>query len=239
MPKDDLLYDLANAMATDNEHLAAAALRKLRQVGYASLQEIDRASDWVLLAIPGIGVGYLAEVRRLTRSSWKPPSEQALRAANDFMTKAQLALRLWPVEALISAVQGLTPAVPSDHPADNRLALRLLSQAATRASCHCPVEELVEALRQAGNNRQPDGCQQESHSGPDAPAKRKRPKRYETNHFAYPISEREQIVEHFLAARAKGQIVNKNQWAQMNYQISSKTLLKYEREYEQARANGS
>ena len=63
--------------------------------------------------------------------------------------------------------------------------------------------------------------------------------RQETDHFAYPSSERQQIVEHYLAARAKGQIVNKNQWAQMNYQISSKTLLKYEREYEQARVNGS
>jgi hypothetical protein len=42
-------------------------------------------------------------------------------------------------------------------------------------------------------------------------------------------------VEHYRDARGKGQIVNKDRWAQTNYRISSKTLLSYEREFQDQR----
>lgn len=54
-------------------------------------------------------------------------------------------------------------------------------------------------------------------------------------HFSYPYRKRQQIVEHYRDARSKGQIVNKDRWAQTNYRITSKTLLSYEREFQNQR----
>jgi hypothetical protein len=251
MTKDNLLYDLAQAMAMSNRHLAAAALRKLGQAGYTSLEEIDRASDWVLLAIPGIGVGRLGEVRRLTRPDWQPPSEQAVKAADDFLATVQFALRFWPVEALVGVIQGSAPAVPVGQPVDKRLALDLLSQATNRAVYHCSIEDLVEALRQTrnghhdGRDRQAVGsssAQAETPKngqgnvptgGADRPS-RKRDAGRNNEHFAFLPDKRREIVQHYRAARESGQVVNKDSWADKNYGISGRTLLRYEREYEQA-----
>ena len=39
-------------------------------------------------------------------------------------------------------------------------------------------------------------------------------------------------MEHYRDARSKGQIANKDRWAQTNYRITSKTLLSYVREFQ-------
>lgn len=250
MVKDKLLYDLAQTMR--DKPLAATALRRLGRVGYASLEEIDRASDWVLLAIPGIGVGCLAELRRLTRPDWKPPSELAVKAVSDFMAAAQLALRLWPVETLIRVIRGSALATPASQPADRRFALDLLSQATGRASYYCPTEELVEALRQIGNG--PTGGEQQItvDGGGKAESQKRRqadvltgavdraPHKYNadgnSSHFAFPPGKRQEIVQHYLAACERGEVLNKDSWASEHYGISGRTLLRYERGYERAGA---
>ncbi len=227
--KDNMLYDLAEAVAIADELSTAAALRKLAQAGYGSLDEVDSASDWILLSIPGLGVGRLGAVRRLTRPDWQPPSPQAIKAVDRFLSAARLALRLWPVEALLGVVQGSSPSGAADKPADERLALELLSEATYSALCHCSTGELVETLRQLGHDRPVDARRL------DAPVEQGPAIRPETDHFAYPYRKRQQIVEHYRDARSKGQIVNKDRWAQTNYRITSKTLLSYEREFQDQR----
>ena len=135
--KDNVLYELAEAMAIADELSTATALRKLAQAGYGSLDEVDSSSDWILLSIPGLGVGRLGAVRRLTRPDWQPPSPQAIKAVDRFLSAARLALRLWPVEALLGVVQGSSLSRAADKPADERLALELLAEAAYSALCHC------------------------------------------------------------------------------------------------------
>ena len=116
MWKDNMLYNLAKAVAIDDELSTAAALRKLAQAGYGSLDEVDSASDWILLSIPGLGVGRLGAVRRLTRPDWQPPSPQAIKAMERFLSAARLALRLWPVEALLAVAQGSLPSGVANKP---------------------------------------------------------------------------------------------------------------------------
>ena len=227
--KGNMLYNLAKAVALDDELSTAAALRKLAQAGYGSLDEVDGASDWILLSIPGLGVGRLGAIRRLTRPDWQPPSPQAIKAMERFLSAARLALRLWPVEALLAVAQGSSPSGVANKPADERLALALLSEATYSALCHCSTGELIETLRQLGQNRLADARQ------PGAPVERELAIRPETDHFAYPYRKRRQIVEHYRDARSKGQIVNKDRWAQANYRITSKTLLSYEREFQDQR----
>jgi len=227
--KDNMLYKLAETVATADDLLTLVALRKLAQAGYTSLDEVDSASDWILLSIPGLGVGRLGAVRRLTRPDWQPPSPQAIKAADRFLVTAQFALRFWPVETLLGLVQGSAPAVSTDQPADGRLAVKLLSEATYSALCHCSAGELVETLRQLGGDHPVDARQ------PDAPVEREPVTRQETDHFAYRYYKRQQIVEHYRDARSKGQIVNKDRWAQANYRITSKTLLSYEREFQDHR----
>jgi hypothetical protein len=41
-------------------------------------------------------------------------------------------------------------------------------------------------------------------------------------------------VQQYRAARESGQVVNKDSWAEKNFGISGRTLLRYEREVEQA-----
>ena len=227
--KDSALYELAEAMAIVDELSTAVALRKLAQAGYGSLDEVESASDWILLSIPGLGVGRLVAVGKLTKPDWQPPSPQAIKAADRFLSAARLALRLWPVETLLGLVQGSPPAASADQPADQRLALELLSEATYSALCHRSTGELLETLRQLGQDRPVDARL------PDVPVEREPVTRQETDHFAYPHRVRQQIVGHYRDARSKGQIVNKDRWAQANYRITSKTLLSYERECQDRR----
>jgi hypothetical protein len=234
--KDNVLYELAETMAIADGLSTAVALRKLAQAGYGSLDEVDSASDWILLSIPGLGVGRLGAVRRLTRPDWQPPSPQAIKAVDRFLSAARLALRLWSVEALLGVVQGSSPLGAADRPADERLTLELLSEATYSALCHCSTGELVETLRQFGHDDYVDARQEPEPSRClDAPTGRGPVTRQETDHFAYPHCRRQQIVEHYRDARGKGQIVNKDRWAQVNYRITSKTLLSYEREFQDQR----
>ena len=52
---DNVLYELAQSMAADGGLAAAVALRKLAWAGYTNLDEVDSTSDWILLAIRGLG----------------------------------------------------------------------------------------------------------------------------------------------------------------------------------------
>ena len=133
---------------------------------------------------------------------------------------------------------------------ESRLALEIFSRAASRALVHCTASELAQLLSQSRNGHhlpEPDSSSQPSTR---VRSRRRKPceaaasnlltvsppkngSGRETNHFAYPRQERWEIVKHFRAARGRGQVQNKEQWAQANYNISSKTLLNYEREFEE------
>jgi hypothetical protein len=59
----------------------------------------------------------------------------------------------------------------------------------------------------------------------------KKPKKSNTGYFAHPLEKRKQIVNDFRVARAKGEVENKNAWAQSHHGITGKTLLSYEKEF--------
>jgi hypothetical protein len=251
--KNNVLYELAQAMATEDGHSAAVALRKLAQAGYGSLDEVDSASDWTLLSIPGLGVGRLGAVRRLTRLDWQPPSPQAVKAVSRFVSAAKLALRFWPPETLASLILGSRPVSSSGQPYERRLAIECFSRATHQALNHCRPGELVEIMRAARNGCQCPHLESYSVSGAQA-GSHKRPRREvpasttfkaaprqgnqtrETDHFAYPEHERRDIVRHYRAARERGEVQNKERWAHSNYSISARTLLSYEHEFPEDRA---
>lgn len=251
--EDNVLYQLAQTLAGGGHHSTAAALRLLAQAGYATLEQVDEVSDWVLLSIRGIGVGRLKEVRQLTRPDWQPPSPQAIHAANWFLSAAQFALRYWPLEALASLIRGSAPAGSNGGPVEKRLALDLFSQAVRKALYYCTAEELVRSLRQGAG--EPGGSADQADEVPPetvvevalpAPGHAESPAATSSNgnnavresdRFAHPRHKRFEIVEDYWAARGRGQVLNKENWARAHYHISSRTLLNYEREYEQAGAN--
>ena len=250
--KENVLYELAQAMATNDGHSAAVALRKLAQAGYGSLDEVDSASDWTLLSIPGLGVGRMGAVRRLTRSDWQPPSPQAVKAVSRFVSAAQVALRFWPLEALASLIRGPAPAKVTGGPVERRLALDIYSQAVHRALSYCPSQELIQILRLARNGRhrrsvrqgpeldsgtegQVEGIPSEQWGESGMETSRTEPSQddmpAESDRYAYSPRKRWKIVQHYRAVRDRGLIENKDRWAQSNYNITGRTLLNYEREF--------
>ena len=252
---DNMLYELAQTMTAGGRHSAATALRKLAQAGYTSLEQVDSTSDWILLPIPGIGTKRLAEVRRLSRSSWQPPSSQAIQATRWFLSATQFALRYWTPETLASLVRGLTAAKSPGGPADKQLAIDVFSEAARKAQRYCSVEELVQALWQVrlGCSESPSLAQQLP-SGPSLQPQASYGSQVETpasslpgmlreqedaaqdnDHFAHPRHKRIEIVRRYWIARENREIKNKDAWARTQYQISGKTLLCYEREFQDQR----
>ena len=250
---DNVLYQLAQTLADGGRHSTAAVLRLLVQAGYTTLGEVDTASDWVLLSIRGIGVRRLTEVRQLTRTDWQPPSAQAIHAANWFLSSVQFALRYWPPETLAALIRGSEPRIVNGAPIEKRLAIDVLSQAARKALHHCQADELVRALQQAGNGQ--DYLSSAGHrswygfaESAEAPAKRQdgaptpstdwsscqHGTGRDNDHFAFSLDKRREIVQQYRAARESGQVINKDSWADKNYGISGRTLLRYEREYERA-----
>lgn len=247
-----LLYELAQAMTAGKCHDTAVALRRLAQAGYTSLEQVDRAPDWVLLATPGLGVNRLRAVRQLTRSDWQPPSGRAVEAASRFLAAVRFALRFWPSNVLVEVIRGTIPASIPRRPAEKSLALRLFSQAAEAASNHCSKVELVQAIKLA---EAVGASAQQSQFNPTEPItppaetapsetealparsqegeRRRRPPKSKADsaHFAHPRKKRREIVQHYRAARDNEEITNKDLWAQEHYRISGKTLLKYEREF--------
>lgn len=251
MYSDNALYQLSNVLAAGGRHSTAIALRLLAQAGYTTLEHVDAVSDWVLLSIRGIGVTRLMEVRRLTRNDWQPPSAQSIQAANWFLAAAQFALRYWPPETLASVIRGSTLRVADGAPHDKRLAIDVFSHAVRQALRHCEAEELIQALRQADGG--PGECARqvgEAASGPriaveqaasklpssPAPELSMTPSdepgaAEDSDHFAHPRHKRLEIVEDYWAARERGLVQNKENWARSHYHISAKTLLNYEREF--------
>jgi hypothetical protein len=53
----------------------------------------------------------------------------------------------------------------------------------------------------------------------------------DSGHFHYPHAKRREIVRHFREDRQQGKVNNKETWAQTNYQITSRTLRHYEKEF--------
>ena len=248
----NLLWELAQTMTSRDSYPAAAALRKLAQAGYANLEEVDAVSDWVLLATPGIGVGRLGVVRRMIRPDWQPASRKTVEAAERFLTAARFALRFWPVEALASIVEGSMPELTTERPLEKRLALDVFCQATSKALSYCPPQELVEMLQQVSNGHHPgyagqhpelhhsSGAQteampheQQKGSGPETSGAEpdQDGTAAESDHYAYSPRRRREIVKHYRAAREQRQVANKDTWAQTNYSISGRTLLRYEQEY--------
>lgn len=251
--RDNVLYELAQSMASDGGLAAAVALRKLAWAGYTNLDEVDSTPDWILLAIRGLGVTRLGAVRRLTRPDWQPPSPNAVRAINRFLSAARLALRFWPAETLASVILGSEVVLPPDQPYERRLAVELLSRATHIALSYCRPDELMQIFRAAQNRcGRPDlelpsvsGVQArpQEHTPPSVPPStgctktfRKGSRARETDHFAYPERERWKIVQHYRAACERGEVLNKDSWASEHYRISGRTLLRYEGRYEQAEA---
>lgn len=245
--KANVLYELAQAMAT-NYGQSAIALRKLAQAGYGSLNEVNSTSDWMLLSIPGLGVGRLSAVRRLTRLDWQPPSPQAVKAVNRFVSAARLALRYWPPEALASLVQDSISVSPSRESYERRLTIECFSRATRHALNYSPPDELTEIVRMIRSDRQCPRIEPLSESdvevgphehqlqgvaasGERGTTDRRDDRSRETDHFAYPEQERRDIVRHYRAARERGEVRNKEQWAHANYSISARTLFNYEREF--------
>lgn len=244
----NVLYELAQAMATNDGQSAAVALRKLAQAGYGSLDEVDSASDWMLLSIAGLGVGRLGAVRRLTRLDWQPPSPQAVKAVNRFVSTARLALRYWPLETLASLIQDSLSVSASRESYERRLTIECFSRATRHALNYSPPGELAEIVRVIRGDRQcprieplsGSGMQAEPHehrlqgvaaSGERCTTDRREDRCRETDHFAYPEQERRDIVRHYRAARERSEVRNKEQWAHANYSISARTLFNYEREF--------
>jgi hypothetical protein len=242
-----MLYELAQNMVRDGEHTLAVALRKLARLGYASLEQVDQTSDWVLLAIPGMGVERLRAVRRLTRADWRPPSPAALKAADRFVASAQFALRFWSQETLSSQIE--CESMPGMIPSyEARLAMSLFGKSSRLVLRYCEPEELVQVLRglaaaAQGNtppevngcatpikvDRMPDDFEDSPKNG--ALSLTRCGRRGETDHFAYSREKRYAIVQHYRAARDRGKVRNKEAWAHERYNISSRTLLTYEREF--------
>jgi hypothetical protein len=242
-------------MTASGRHATAIALRRLAQAGYTSLEQVDNTSDWVLLAIRGIRAGRLGHVRRLCRPEWQPPSSQAIRASNWFMSATQHALRYWSPETLASVLRGSAPTPSSAASVDERLALDVFAQAARHAQRYCRAVELIQALRQASNTElehmplssdcdaipddQPgeaDHAQVETTSPDPAPViLHEGDAVQDSDHFAHPRHKRIEIVRRYWLAREKREIQNKDAWARSHYQITGKTLLSYEREFQDQR----
>lgn len=247
-----LLWELARNMASQDRCLAAAALRKLVPAGYATLAEVDAASDWVLLATPGIGPGRLGVLRRLIQPDWQPPSHKAIKAAQRFLSTARLALRFWPVETVEEVIKGSVPELYTGCSVERRLSLELFAEASQRALRHGEKEEWLETLSQL--RRSPErgilhrlASPSSDNSGIEASMKNRcattttdqelhpeQDKVQDSEHYAYSPEKRRQIVEHYRTARKNGEIENKDTWADTNYGISRKTLWRYEQEFPEA-----
>lgn len=254
-----VLYEMAQTMVCQEDYPTAIALRKLARAGYTTLEQVDGVSDWVLLATPGIGIGRLGAVRRLVRPDWQPPSSRAIKVAERFLSAARFALRFWPVEDLESVIQGSVSLPASDRPVAKRLSFEQFARATRKALRHCEAEELVQALRQAeGDQRKqsdrapevPRSCATECKSQNSGQGEkpvssrreaqgRKRRASRDSDHFAFSPEKRREIVQHYRAVRARGQVANKGGWAQANYNISGRTLLNYEREFPEAEQKAS
>ena len=136
-----------------------------------------------------------------------------------------------------------------DRTIEKRLSLQQFVKATRKALRHCAGEELVQTLREANISqcgqpgRVPKPCQNAAalgkirNNGQEKTTSQRRtsaPRRRsgrDCEHFAFESKKRREIVEHFLSARARGQVANKDAWAQANYNISGRTLLRYEQEY--------
>jgi len=243
---ENLLSELAQIMTGRENYPAAAALRKLAQAGYRTLEEVDAVSDWVLLATPGIGVGRLGVVRRLLRPEWQPPPSRAIKAAQRFLAAARLSLRFWPVETLEAVLGGHRPESSSVQSPEKRVSMALFIDASQKALRHGAMTEWLDTLSQLGGAGAKDlprrrSCTQACHSGPDEPvaaatADQDLPQAQDaqfpdSNRYAYSPQERQRIVEHFRAAQKRGEIENKEAWVDSNYGISRKTLWRYEQEF--------
>jgi len=249
---DNALIKLARTTAAGGHHSTATALRRLAQAGYASMEQVDNTSDWILLSIPGMGIKRLGKVRQLSRSDWQPPSVQAIQAVSWFLSAAQFALRYWPMETLTSMIQNSAPAKAVGGSVDKQLAMDVFSEATQKARQYCDAEETIQALwRVSGScadgslpvpGPEPDSGIQppamtNDHVETSTPDLLVMPADEEdvaqdNGHFAFPCHKRLEIVRSFWIAYERGEIENKDAWARSQHQINGKTLLCYEREFQ-------
>ena len=252
--RQNMLYEMAQALADSGQQTAAIGLRRLALAGYTTLQQVDAASDWALLSIPGIGLGRLTAVRKLTTPGWRRPSTQAIKDMTWFLSALRLALHFWAIGILASLVRGSEPPSTAGFPAEARLALDVWGLAVRRALHHCDPRTVVQIMSEVAGGQpsvSPPGVPPFEDSGGQevapgnlhlersachAPAweTARRGMDEENDHYAFPRHERLEIVRLYRAAREAGKVRSKHGWAQANYQISGKTLLAYEREFAEA-----
>ena len=53
----------------------------------------------------------------------------------------------------------------------------------------------------------------------------------DSGHYVYSREKRKEIVDEYRQARSKGEVLTKDSWARTNYQISGRTLKRYEDEF--------
>jgi hypothetical protein len=152
-------------------------------------------------------------------------------------------------------IHGSSPETILREPAEMRLAIDAFARAVHDALAYCDAQELLRLLQQVvsappkgtylaavtqGNG---DALLKASVSG-RGPTPSKGSSSVpvprddndgETDHYAYPRQKRREIVCRFRMARRAGKVRNKEAWAQAHYNISSKTLLNYEREFPETR----
>jgi len=248
---NSVLYEMAQTMVCREDYPTAIALRKLARAGYTTLEQVDGASDWVLLATPGIGISRLTAVRRLVRPDWQPPRSRVIKVAERFLSAARFALRFWPVEDLESVIRGSVWLPAGDRPVEKRLSLEQFAQATRKALRHCEAEAWILALRQLMRERggqvhgkldthqvfssQPTPPVESQQQPPTAKPTDTPPKPGttdpESDHYAFCSEERRRIVERYRTARKNGEVENKEAWAYNNYRVSRKTLWRYEQEF--------
>ncbi len=254
---DNLLYELSMTLAASGDHTTAIALRTLAQQGYATLEQVDAVPDWIVLAIPRMGVRRMMAVRRLTRTAWRPPSPHVIEVANWYLSATRLALRFWALEALESVIRGSQPPSSGRTLIEKQIAMDSFILATQKARLHAGVEELIRVVRHCAGDatlspnlnprpfrglRLSDAEVQLPQGGvshaPGAEGSEAGESGTESAHYAFPRQKRRQIVEDYLQAREARLVTNKDQWAWTRHNISGRTLARYEREYLAGRERG-
>ena len=148
-------------------------------------------------------------------------------------------------------VHGSGPGIEAGQPLEARLALEVFTRAASEALRYCDAQELIQPLHEARNGPsggtwlalmppgdagvQPkagthgQGSPPGSSTGPTSSPENGYDG--ESDHYAYPRQKRREIVRQFRMARNRGEVKNKEAWAQANHGISVRTLFNYEREF--------
>jgi hypothetical protein len=99
----------------------------------------------------------------------------------------------------------------------------------------CQIRQILESLQGAAGSGAADKDSHQLRPEPTVVGMSRRVNGImkDSDHFAYPRGKRMEIVQHYRLDCINGEVRNKDHWARRNYQISSRTLFNYEREFPQ------